>query len=137
MARDTSVYPKTETFLKGRLRHAMSSADKALLEDICAVEEDVPAGTVVLEAGKTYDKSMLLQEGFMLRTIEQDGRQHIVGLQVPGDFVDLHSFALKRLDHDIVALGPCRVVYARHSDLEDCDRRQCPPCAHPVVRHAA
>ncbi|GAA5047327.1 Crp/Fnr family transcriptional regulator [Erythrobacter westpacificensis] len=119
MARENQAYPKTEAFLKNRLRHLMTSEEKALLEEVCAVEESVASGTVVLEAGRVYDKSMILIEGFMLRTLEAEGRKHIVGLQVPGDFVDLHSFALKRLDHNIEALGPCRVAYAQHTHLRE------------------
>lgn len=118
MARDSTTYPNTELFLRGRLRHVMSTAEKGQLEQLCADTREVEAGTVVLEAGRLYDKSLLLIDGFMLRTIEQDGHQHIVGLQVPGDFVDLHSFALKRLDHDIRAVGPCRIAYARHDDMQ-------------------
>lgn len=118
MARDTMTYPKTETFLKGRLRHVMTSEEKALLEEVCAEEEALPGGTTVLHAGQTYDRSMLLTDGFMLRTMEEDGKKHIVGLQVPGDFVDLHSFALKRLDHNIETIGPCTVTYATHADLK-------------------
>ena len=45
----------------------------------------------------------------MLRTIYEGDRRHIVGIHVPGDFVDLHAYALKRLDHNIVALGPVAV----------------------------
>ena len=36
---------------------------------------------------------------------------------MPGDFVDLHSFALKRLDHDIVSVGETRVGYVSHDKL--------------------
>lgn len=118
MARDTLTYPNTEPFLKNRLRHMMTSEEKSRLEELCATEECLPGGTIALEAGKVYDRSMLLREGFMLRTMRQDGRTQIVGFQVPGDFVDLHSFALKRLDHNIETLGPCKVVYARHEDLK-------------------
>jgi len=42
----------------------------------------------------------------------------VVGFQVPGDFVDLHAFALKRLDHDLVALGRIKVGHVMHDDLE-------------------
>nr|WP_305957759.1 Crp/Fnr family transcriptional regulator [Aurantiacibacter sp. 219JJ12-13]MDP5261143.1 Crp/Fnr family transcriptional regulator [Aurantiacibacter sp. 219JJ12-13] len=95
----------------------MTSEEKAVIEELCAEEADVTPGTVVLRAGGVYDRSMVLVDGFMLRTVRDNGKDHIVGLQVPGDFVDLHSFALKRLDHDIVAVGPCRIAYARHEDI--------------------
>ncbi len=118
MARDTETYPRTGLFLKGRLRHEMSARDKAQLEEVCHEVSLLPASTRVLHAGRRCDRSMLLTEGFMLRTIEQDGKTHVVGLQVPGDFIDLHSFALKRLDHNIETLGRCSVVYAQHAELQ-------------------
>ena len=40
-----------------------------------------------------------------------------VGIQVPGDFVDLHGFALKRLDHDLLALGPVEIGQVPHREL--------------------
>lgn len=118
MARDTEIYPRTSTFLKGRLRNAMTPREKTQIEEVCAEEVHLPASTIVLEAGRLCDRSMLLSDGFMLRTMQQRGKTHIVGLQVPGDFVDLHSFALKRLDHNIETIGPCTVAYAMHSDLK-------------------
>jgi CRP-like cAMP-binding protein len=38
-------------------------------------------------------------------------------LHVPGDFLDLHSFLLKRLDHYVMALVPCRIAISPHVRL--------------------
>lgn len=35
-----------------------------------------------------------------------------------GDFVDLHSFPLKVMDHSVVAISECRVIKYRHADLQ-------------------
>jgi CRP-like cAMP-binding protein len=48
----------------------------------------------------------------------EEGRRFIVGVNIPGDFVDLHAFALKKLDHDIVSLGEVRLGYVSHERLE-------------------
>ena len=53
----------------------------------------------------------------MLRTLDGEGKRHAVSFHVPGDFVDLHCFALKRLDHNIDAVGRVRVGYISHSSL--------------------
>jgi hypothetical protein len=42
---------------------------------------------------------------------------------VAGDFADLHSFTLKRLDHDIITLTPCRVASVPHERLQDLTQR--------------
>ena len=45
----------------------------------------------------------------------RNGQRQISALHVPGDFLDLHGFTLKQLDHDVMALGPSQVAYAaRH-----------------------
>ena len=111
-------YPFTGKFLKSRLRHALSSREKRLVEDLVTRVETVEDNTVLLRRGDLMDSSTMLIEGYMLRTINENGQRHVVGLQVPGDFVDLHGFALKRLDHDLVVLGRARLGHVRHIDLE-------------------
>lgn len=111
-------YPLTGLFLRGRLRHAMSEHEKALLETLIEGNVRLPAGHVILHRGAVAEKSTLLLDGFIARVIRDGGQRHIVGFQVPGDFVDLHGFALKRLDHDVVAMGPVRIGYTSHARLE-------------------
>ena len=55
----------------------------------------------------------------MLRTIGDGPNRSIVGFQVPGDFVDLHGFALKRLDHDLCAVGRAKFGFVDHEKLRD------------------
>lgn len=108
---------QTRLFLKGRLRHAMSDREAALLDELVEEGERIPDGHVVQKRAVPADKSTLLLDGFIARVIEDGGIRNIVGLQVPGDFVDLHAFALKRLDHDVVAIGPALVGYVSHEKL--------------------
>jgi CRP-like cAMP-binding protein len=108
-----------QLFLKGRLRHVMSDHEKALLENIIDEVERVPDGTCILERGKLANRSTLLVDGFIARVIEDGGNRNIVSVQVPGDFVDLHAFALKRLDHDVVTVGPSMVAYVTHAALAE------------------
>jgi len=63
--------------------------------------------------------STLLVHGFMTRHVDAaDGRRHLVAVHVPGDFVDLHAYALKKLDHDVAALTDVTVAIFPHSCLE-------------------
>lgn len=87
---------------------------EAMLDPIERVSHDC----VILKHGNCVNQSTFLIEGFMARTIERAGRRHIVSIHVPGDFVDLHAFALKRLDHAVVAIGPAKVGYVAHGKLE-------------------
>lgn len=106
-------------FLKGRLRHVMTEHEMHLLENMVDKVERVPDGTCILERGKVADRSTMLVDGFIARVIENGGNRNIVGVQVPGDFVDLHAFALKRLDHDVVTVGPTMVAYVSHEALAE------------------
>jgi CRP-like cAMP-binding protein len=115
---ETQDYPLTGRFLLGRLRHAMTAAEKAILEALVEKIERVHAGTTLLERGQLAERTTLLIEGFLLRTIVEEGRRFVVGMHVPGDFADLHGFALKRLDHTVVTLGDALVGYVSHERLE-------------------
>ncbi|WP_230079945.1 Crp/Fnr family transcriptional regulator [Alteripontixanthobacter maritimus] len=96
----------------------MTDHEKSVLEGLIDRTVTFAGETVVVKRGEYMNHSMLLIEGFMLRTIEADGKEAIVGLQVPGDFVDLHAFALKRLDHDLKAVGRVTVGYVPHERLQ-------------------
>lgn len=114
---DLQTYPFTGRFLLGRLRDAMSAAEKDAVEALVETVEDVPSDTHILSRGQLCDRSTMLIDGFVLRVVTQNDKRYIVGIQVPGDFVDLHAFALKRLDHDIVTVGKARVGFVPHRRL--------------------
>jgi CRP-like cAMP-binding protein len=112
-------YPRTGRFLLGRLRDALSDDEKQLVEDLIEREETLPGGALIARRGVECSASTILIEGYARRVIERNGYPHIVGLQVPGDFVDLQAFALKRLDHDLYTLGPARVGRVSHARLRE------------------
>lgn len=107
----------TRLFLKGRLRHAMSEREVALLDSLVDRTERVGDGFMVQKRAIPATRSTLLLDGFIARVIDDAGLRNIVGVQVPGDFVDLHAFALKRLDHDVVTIGPAMLGYVSHVKL--------------------
>ncbi|MEO6386766.1 MAG: Crp/Fnr family transcriptional regulator [Croceibacterium sp.] len=102
----------------GRLRHAMTDAEKALVESLIERTERHTTPKCILSRGEVAEHSTLVIEGYAMRSITEDGRRYIVGLQVPGDFTDLHGFALKRLDHDIVTVGDTLVGYVPHARIQ-------------------
>lgn len=110
-------YPRTGEFLAGRLREHLDGNDLDYIEGLIDTVEEHGDGTRLLERGEVTNKSTMLIEGYVFRTIESGDRRYIVGIQVPGDFIDLHGFALKRLDHSIVAAGPVTVGSVSHESL--------------------
>lgn len=73
---------------------------------------------IVLQ-GSRPSHSTLILDGIAARyKILEDGSRQITALHISGDFVDLHAFMLKTMDHGVVAMTPCRVAYAKHRDLK-------------------
>ena len=110
-------FPLTGRFMASRLRHAMTDHEKSLLESLVEEVRETQGQTQIVARGDFCDHSTMLIEGFMLREINENGDRSIVGLQVPGDFVDLHGFALKRLDHDLCAFGRTKIGIVPHEKL--------------------
>lgn len=105
-------------FLKLRVRDLLSDEEERALRDTIVECEEVPAKRTLLKRGEPLDRSILLLDGLVCRYKDlRNGRRQISALHVPGDFLDLHGFTLKKLDHDVMTLAPSRVAYAAHSRL--------------------
>lgn len=88
------------------------------LENAFAEVLDVPARTTLIRAREPVHVSTLLVEGFMSRYIDdRKGLRQLVGLHVPGDFVDLHSLPMLTLDHNIATLTAAKVAIVPHTEL--------------------
>jgi CRP-like cAMP-binding protein len=106
-------------FLQGRGAGALDGEDRRILEEgIASVRSIGPRQTLVRQGAPVHVSTLLL-EGFIVRYMDdRGGHRQIVAVQVPGDFVDLHGFPLKRLDHDVATIGPVRVAEYAHDTLE-------------------
>jgi CRP-like cAMP-binding protein len=105
--------------LKLRARDPIGEAEEKAIRDAVADVIDYPADKTIIEANRPLSVSTLLLEGLMARYKDlSEGQRQITELHVPGDFVDLHSFTLKHLDHAILTLTPCKVAIVPHARLE-------------------
>ena len=113
-----SVGMLTRRFLLGRTREALSDEERKALENAVMSVRQIAARTTVVRRGEPVTQSCLLLEGFMCRYLDdRQGHRQLVSVHVAGDFVDLHGFPMKRLDHDIATLGPCTVAMVDHRTL--------------------
>ena len=112
-------YDLTGDFLAGRLRQHMAAEDLRHIDQMVSGTDELDNGEFLVRTGELCTQSALLVNGFMFRSIERDDRRYIIGVNVPGDFVDLHGFALNRLDHDIIASGPVRLALVPHDRLRE------------------
>jgi CRP-like cAMP-binding protein len=63
-------------------------------------------------------------EGFACRfKLLRDGKRQILAFHIPGDFCDLHSFFLERMDHGIAAVSKCTVAKLPHSTVKEITER--------------
>jgi CRP-like cAMP-binding protein len=106
-------------FLKLRVRDLLSDEEEAALRETIVESERLPAKQVILKRGVPLNRSILLLDGLICRYKDlRNGRRQISALHVPGDFLDLHGFTLKHLDHDVMSLSPVTVAYAAHERLK-------------------
>lgn len=106
-------------FLKLRVRDLLSDEEERALRETIVDCENLPSKQVILKRGEPLNRSILLLEGLICRHKDlRNGRRQISALHVPGDFLDLHGFTLKHLDHDVMSLSPVRVAYAAHERLK-------------------
>ena len=112
----------TGDFLRGRFRERISQSELGQLETLLKDPELVVAGNVLTARGDRLTTVTFLLDGFAKRSTKVDGQEHILGVCVPGEFVDLPGFGLKQLDHDVVAIGSVRIAKVAHDQLKEaCD----------------
>lgn len=108
----------TELFLKGRLRHDLRSCERQALEDCISQTIVLEPRATLVRRGERVSSSYFLVEGTMLRHIDdRRGERQLMGVSLPGDFVDLHSYAMKRLDHDVASLTRCVLAQMPHTRI--------------------
>ncbi|GAA4754309.1 Crp/Fnr family transcriptional regulator [Sphingomonas daechungensis] len=103
---------------KLRIRDDISCEEEAAIRAAMLEVREAEADTTVVRHGRELHESLLLLDGWMARTTSMaSGHQQISELQYCGDFVDLHGFTLKRLDHNIMAITACRYAVFPHERL--------------------
>ena len=109
-------YPLRKIELASRL----SQAERAALDAACRNEVAFAAHADIIRQGDKPGYSTVLLEGLVCRykSLEDGGRQ-ILGFHVAGDWPDLHSYFLSRMDHSLAAMSPCRVAQIPHPVIRE------------------
>lgn len=104
--------------LKLRARDLVSGEEEEVLRASVSEIREHPHGRTIVRTGTTLSASTLLVEGIVCRYKDlADGQRQIMELHVAGDFVDLHGFLLKQLDHNVGTMTPVRVASFPHDAL--------------------
>lgn len=107
--------PPTRRGMSARL----SDTDWEAVVACCTGIETWSARSLISRKGDPLDRSLLLLDGWVGRHVPGPHRdlRELVALEIPGDFVDLHSFPLGTLDHDVTAMTDVRMAVLPHDKL--------------------
>jgi CRP-like cAMP-binding protein len=105
----------TSLFLKTHRVPVLDAADAEALEAAVGRTATFAARQIIVRQQTPLTQCTLLLDGFIERYKDTpEGRRQILAIHVPGDFVDLHSYPLKRLEHSVAALTDVTVALFPH-----------------------
>ncbi|MDF2120594.1 Crp/Fnr family transcriptional regulator [Roseiarcaceae bacterium H3SJ34-1] len=100
-------------------RDDLSSDDIALLRSMPLRIATYGKGEEIIAQDSEVSESCLMMTGWTGRAVYlESGKRQITALHIAGDFVDLHGFTLKYMDHSVVALTATQVAFVRHDELK-------------------
>lgn len=98
----------------------LSSEARAALEAMPSRLHEYGKAEAIVEQGTSPDESALVVTGCVFRYKRtSDGGRQIVALHIPGDFVDLHSYVLKPMDHSVAAIVPSIIARVPHAKITE------------------
>lgn len=109
---------------KLRVRDTISADEEREIRGLISEVLDLPKDRTFIRRGQELNHSILLLEGWMARAKDlPTGQRQIAEINLAGDFVDLHGFTLKRLDHEVMTITRCRVGVVPHQRLLEMTER--------------
>ena len=109
----------TERFLRDKRGASLTDEERVRLEAAIGEVKTIAPRKIIARAGEPLHQSTLLIDGVMSRYLDdRHGLRQLVAIHLPGDFLDLHAFPLKVLDHDVATLTSATVATVAHAELE-------------------
>lgn len=109
----------TERFLRNWRGAQLGPEERSALERAIVQVKSVPSRTTLVRTGDRLSQSTLLLDGLLCRSKDdRNGVRQMVALHVPGEFVDLHGYPLKVLEHDVASLTAVTVAIVPHAALD-------------------
>lgn len=105
-----------------KLRHRVeiSPEEEQAIRDAVRDFREVRADDLIIRSGEELHSSTILLKGWAARTKDlPSGERQVTELHVVGDFLDLHGYTLKCLDHDVLALSDCTLAIVPHRRLKE------------------
>lgn len=97
----------------------VQESDVARLMELFDDERIIPARQDIISDGERPDHVHVIVEGWAARyKVLAEGAQQIMAFLIPGDFCDLHTAVLGKMDHAIATITRCRVDYLPSAALD-------------------
>jgi CRP-like cAMP-binding protein len=94
-------------------------------------EKELGVDETIFAEGGQSSECCLISEGFAFRSrTTADGARQIFSIQIPGEIPDLNSLHLRLMDHDLVALTPCKLRFVPHNAVRELTK------ARPAIANA-
>ena len=114
----------TSHLKKLRVRSEISAEEEQVIRGLVSETKRVGADQFVVRAGDLLSYSLLLLDGWLVRSKDlPSGNRQVMELHIAGDFADLHGFTLKRLDHDVISVSECTMAVVPHDRLTEVSER--------------
>lgn len=105
-------------FQRMRCSAPLSGDAETAIGEMFQATERVREYRVALRRGQRVDQSLLVLDGYLCRYRDfSNGTRQFTALYLPGDFVDLGAYTLKRIDQDVLALTHCTLAVAPHAAI--------------------
>jgi CRP-like cAMP-binding protein len=116
---DASIRALEPLFLQLEQHDTLSDEERLVLSETITIQREFSKNEDLVCEGSRPPYSTLLLSGLAARyKLVENGARQFTAFHVAGDFVDLHAFLLKKMDHGIVALSPCKVAFSDHQKLK-------------------
>lgn len=113
--------------MKLSLRDVISAEEQERLKALPTDRQIIERHRTIAFAGCEVNQSIIVVDGLLCRYKDlRNGGRQISGVDIAGDFADLHGFTLKRLDDSILAMTRCEIALVPHERL----RKLTEECPH-------
>ena len=105
---------------KLKLRAELTDEEERVIRSLVASMKRAKADELLVRAGERLETSMLLLDGWAVRSKDlPSGERQVLEIHLPGDFMDLHGYTLRWLEHDVVSITDCSVAMVPHERLTE------------------
>lgn len=97
----------------------LSEAEKQAVISLCNDVRSVDRRVHIITEGAVPSHTHIILSGWAARyKLVPDGGRRITAILLPGDFCDIHTTALARMDHSILAITRCQVAFVETAAID-------------------